>query len=231
MHRKWGKTSNVDQPKHAFERQGYLVRTPEMPWSGRRFYDAPYPEALRQIGEAMQQLRDQSAKRVVVGGHSFGANAALAFAAEHPDIDGILMLAPGHTPESRGMQENGVAASLQKAKDLVAAGQAEDEAYFTDVNQGKRQTIRTTASIYLGYFDPAGRGPMPVSASALRRPIPLRLIGTEDRLFHLLADEKYVFKRVPDHPLSQYVVVHADHMTTPTAGTSEILAWLKTLEE
>jgi esterase/lipase len=47
MHGKWGKTSNVEQLKRAFERQGDPVETPEMPWSGRRLYDAPYAEALR----------------------------------------------------------------------------------------------------------------------------------------------------------------------------------------
>lgn len=229
VHGKWGAPGNLAHLAHACESQEYAVRTPEMPWSGRRLYDAPLSAALREIGDAVEELRKQGAQKVVVGGHSFGANAALAFGAVHPDIDGIMMLAPGHTPE-RANFRTASASSVERAKEMVAGGKGEEELYFDDLNQGRTRRLRTTASIYLSYFDPAGDAVMPRNAAAMTRPVPLLwVIGRMDPLY--AAGQGYVFTRVPPHSKSRYVIVQADHPNTPFVATQEILAWLKVFDE
>src|SRR6202044_747253 len=81
--------------------EGALVATPEMPWSFHRRYAATYAEAMTEIDVAVAGLKAKGARRIVVIGHSLGANAAIGYAARHPDLAGIVALAPGHLPESR----------------------------------------------------------------------------------------------------------------------------------
>ncbi|MDO9633003.1 MAG: hypothetical protein Q7I92_13980, partial [Humidesulfovibrio sp.] len=60
---------------------GFLVVTPEMPWSRGREFAESFDVGLREIDVAVRGLRAKGASLVVVAGHSLGGNAALAYAA------------------------------------------------------------------------------------------------------------------------------------------------------
>ena len=61
----------------ALHDEGALVATPEMPWSFHRRYAATYAQALAEIDAAVGELKAKGARRIVIIGHSLGANAAI----------------------------------------------------------------------------------------------------------------------------------------------------------
>ena len=52
-----------------------------MPWSFHRRYAATYDQAMTEIDAAVAELKAKGARRIVVIGHSLGANAAIGYAA------------------------------------------------------------------------------------------------------------------------------------------------------
>ena len=81
---------------------------------------------------------------------------------------------------------------------------------------------RTTATIYLSFFDPTGPANMLDSTSRLREPL-LWVAGTADRS---QPGPAYAFSHAPANPLNRCVTVSADHLGTPTAAREAVLAWL-----
>lgn len=225
IHGKWGNPQYISffgrklKPACDFE-------AVEMPWSQRREYDADYPAALAEIDRQVQAFRQQGYRRVVLAGHSFGANAALAYMAAIGAVDAVVLMAPGHTPEI--FYAGATRDSVDQARARVAEGKGDDMLSAVDVNQGQRRTLRVRASAYLSYFDPDGLGSMPVSASRFRKAVPvLWVIGSGDRL--IARGPGYVFERLPPHPKSQYLVVTADHAGTPDVAADAVRDWLAAL--
>lgn len=228
MHGKW----SMPPPLHmlvsnSIKQEGWPVIELTMPWAGNRLYDAPYESALKQIADAVQELRAKGVKHVVVGGHSFGANAAIAYASSGGDLDGILAMGPGHAPRksyNKGITKD----SVEQARQMVASGHGDDSLNFDDTNQGKTRRMRARATVFLSYFEPEGLGDMPTSMSRISKPVPLLwLIGTNDPLYP--SGPAFAYDKAPPHPLSRYVVVSADHAGTPSAGREQIIDWLKTI--
>ncbi len=199
----------------------------EMPWSKRRNYDQPYPVALANIKAQVEAFRQEGYKRVILVGHSFGANAALAYMAEVGDADAVISLAAGHSPAV--MYQRGIgSAAVDKARSLVESGKGNETLSMDDLNQGRRQNISMKATVLLSYFDPDGLGNMPGTATRFKKPVPLLwVVGDKDPLYPL--GSGYVFDKAPQHPASRYVVVQADHGSTPDAAVNEVLEWIKSL--
>jgi pimeloyl-ACP methyl ester carboxylesterase len=209
------------------EERGFKVEAPLMPWSGNRQYDVDYPAALAEIDAAVKLLRDKGAKRIAVAGHSMGANAAIAYAGSGKEVDAVMALAPGHVPDLAGFQ-NQIVSSVAKARKMIADGEADSKAWFDDFNQGRASTVRTTARIYLSYFDPDGMAAMPKTAAAIAKPVPfLWVIGSNDRLIN--RGEDYVYNKVPRHESSRYLVVNGGHLDTPGIAARQISDWLASL--
>lgn len=222
LHGKWGNPQYISffgrklRPVCEFE-------SIEMPWSQRRNYDADYAAALAEVDRQVQAFRQQGYKRVVVAGHSFGANAALAYMATIGQADAVVALAPGHVPDLfyAGPTREGV----DQARAKVAEGKGDETLSVVDINQGQRRSLRMRAATYLSYFDPDGLGSMPTSATRFRKPVPLLwVIGSGDRLIE--RGPGYVFDRAPAHPKSQYLVVTADHAGTPDVAADAVRDWL-----
>ncbi|CAN5700925.1 hypothetical protein BH11PSE7_BH11PSE7_19170 [soil metagenome] len=229
MHGKWDKPPlGVSNLARSLESAGYLVVTPTMPWSGLRTYDVDYPAALTEIDAAAGGLKAKGAKRILVAGQSLGANAALAYAAAGREVDGVIVIAPGHTPERTGFR-NGLQSSVTKARQMVTDGKGDEKAWFDDINQGERRQVQSPAKAYLSFFDPEGMGAMPRSAAAIPRAVPLFVaIGSGDAL--AAAGEDYLFNRAPRHEKSRYVVLNGAHMGLSTVAAPEVIAWLKSLD-
>ena len=103
--------------------EGALVATPEMPWSFHRRYAATYDEAMTEIDAAVAGLKAKGARRIVVIGHSLGANAAIGYAARRAnlaDLAGVVALSPGHLPEIGNMRDF-VADAVARAKESPTA--------------------------------------------------------------------------------------------------------------
>ena len=226
LHGKWGNPQLLG----FFGRQlepTCATQAMEMPWSRRRGYDQPYAVALGDIAQQVKAFRAQGYRRVLLAGHSMGANAALAYMAEVGDVDGVIALAPGHSPESsyrRGIGKDAV----DQARELVAAGKGDEMLSMEDLNMGQRRSMRMSAQVLLSYFDPQGLGNMPASAARFKKPVPLLWVaGTQDPLN--TGGPEPVFSHAPAHPASQYLVVQADHMGTPDVAAPQVLAWIKAL--
>ena len=231
MHGKSGtarEKSPIGKLKYALEVAGFIVVAPDMPWSRSRGFDRTYRESMAEIDEAVATLKDKGATRIVVGGHSLGANAALGYGARRSGLAGVLAIAPGHTIDGDGFHRL-VDYDYRRAKEMVAAGKGGEEADFKDINQGKRSTKTMTAKVYLSWFDPEGPAPMPRNAANLKPGTPLMwIIGEKDRLL-MERGKDYAFAEAPAHPKNAYVVVEGGHKWTPREGKGEIIAWLKGL--
>lgn len=225
MHGKWGDTRYIGFMGRRMEPY-CVVRNIELPWSRRRAYDVPYPQALQEIAEQVAELRAAGFARVVLMGHSFGANAALAYMAQYGDADAVVALAPGHAPAvmyARGIGREAV----EQARALVAAGKGDETLSMEDFNQGQSQHLRMRADVLLSYFDPDGLGHMPATAAAFRRPVPLLwVIGTADPFYR--AGEAYAYSRAPPHPASRYLVYTGGHGDYE-ASADQVLQWLQAL--
>ena len=223
-----GKTGNPESMAnaagHALQKAGFLVETPEMPWSKGRYIDKGYEEALNEIDQAVERLRKKGADRIVVAGHSMGAGAALAYAAYHGKIDAVVMLAPGHAPDSPGYRK--FQADVAKARMMIESGNGTQVASFGDTNGGTSYERYMKASIYFSYFNPEGLGAMSRSAALVSADIPvLYVTGSLDPLTANLG-KGYAFDRLPENKRDRYVTVNADHLGTPAAAVGVVIEWL-----
>ena len=228
MHGKWGTTGGLIQPlADTLRARNFLVATPLMPWGRGRDYDAGYPQAIEEISAEIRKLREQGATKIVVAGHSFGANAALAYGASAGGIDGIAAVAPGHVPDLASFRRH-IGPSVEKARGMIAAGKGDERTSFEDLNQGKTATISTTPRVYMSYFDSEGLAAMPRSAASIKAATPLLwVIGTRDALHS--AGPAYAFGRAPAHAKSKYLVVESDHAGTPRDAAADIASWIEGL--
>jgi pimeloyl-ACP methyl ester carboxylesterase len=225
MHGKWGAPPAPLAADFAAER--FHVVSPEMPWSGARNYDVTYEEALKQLQATVAGLRASGYRRVFIGGQSFGANGALAYAAVYGDVDGVLLFAPGHNPDiDRNGQPRGMIADARSA---IAAGRPHETVAFVDYNDGNRsRALQLRADAYVSFFADDGLANMRLSASRVPRPIPvLCVMGNGDYVTR--QGSGYFFDRLPRHPKSQYLVSRAAHREVPRASYPLALDWINGL--
>lgn len=230
LHGKWDTSnSRVSGLANFLEREGFLVKTPEMPWSGRREYDKDNESAMAEIDAAVAALREQGAGKIIVGGHSMGANAALHYAGR-TKVDGLLVLAPGHFAEGKKTQER-VGDSVGRAQEMVKAGKGDETARFEDFNTGnRRKSVKCPAASYLSYFDPDGPMNAHKNAAAVKPDTPVLWVVDTKEEPAPKAMGAAVRDLLTSSSESKYVEVNADHLNTPEAAKSEVLAWLKNLK-
>jgi pimeloyl-ACP methyl ester carboxylesterase len=209
----------------ALAAEGAAVASPEMPWSLGRMYGATYDEAMREIDAAVAGLKGKGATRIVIIGHSLGANAAIGYAARRHGVAAVVALAPGHLPETAEMRTR-TGAALIEARALLAAG---DNSRHTwpDRIQGIPTFATASPAVYLSMFDPDGPAVIPKNAAALRGVPLLWVVGNADPIFARGRD--YAFARAPRNPKSRYIEVSAGHLTAPGAARSQVVEWLKSL--
>src|SRR5579883_71088 len=210
----------------ALEDEGALIAEPEMPWSFNRRYGATYEQAMGEIEAAVAGLKAKGATRIVIIGHSLGANAAIGYAARHPDLAGVVAIAPGHLPDQDNMRSF-VADAVERAKKLIAAGQGNVPQTFPDMAQGIPLLTTATPTVYLSMFDPDGPAVIPKNAAAVG-PVPLLwVVGTLDPIARRGPD--YAFKAGAKNPKSRYIEVFAGHLTTPLAARKQVIEWINSL--
>ncbi len=224
LHGKTGDPSQFASLADTLDETGYAVEAPEMCWSARRIYDEPLDACFVDVDAAIARLASDGFDGIVVGGHSLGGIAALAYAAGHPGLAGVIVLAPDGEPADFNGHA-AVAASVKKADALVKAGKGDVGGTFTDRVLGHDLPVKATPRAFLSFLgdeselNPAGLLPK------LGAPL-LWIAGTRNSSQRNAAA---LFKRAPANPLSRYVTVNADHLGTPDAATVTILDWLDRL--
>src|SRR5215468_7853211 len=209
----------------ALEAEGAVAVSPEMPWSFSRMYGATYDEAMREIDAAVAGLKARGATRIVIIGHSLGANAAIGYAARRREVAAVVALSPGHLPETAEMRARTGEAIVQ-ARALLAAGE-KSRRTWPDRIQGVPTFATASPAVYLSMFDPEGPAVIPKNAAALHGVPLLWVVGSFDPIFARGRD--YAFARAPRNAKSRYIEVSAGHLTTPWAARSQVVEWLKSL--
>ncbi len=226
-----GETADAKSPmgKFAAEVQsfGFLVAAPEMPWSKKRGLDKSFDDAMAEIDKAVAELKAKGATKIAVGGHDIGANAALGYGARHEGIAGVLTIKPNLTPEQDSFRK-GIDGDLKHAKEMLAAGKGDEKADFHDGLNGKKGVVKTTAKIYLSWYDPQGATVLPTNAKALKHGTSFMwLIGDTDGVGAL--GRNYVFTQAPDNPNNAFKVISGFHKVMGAKGATETATWLKGL--
>jgi pimeloyl-ACP methyl ester carboxylesterase len=209
----------------ALEAEGAVAVSPEMPWSFSRIYGATYEEAMREIDAAVAGLKGRGATRIVIIGHSLGANAAIGYAARRHGVAAVVALSPGHLPETTEMRAR-TADAIVQARALSAAGE-KSRRTWPDRVQGVPTLAMASPAVYLSMFDPDGPAVIPKNAAALHGVPLLWVVGDSDPIFARGRD--YAFSRAPRNPKSRYIEVSAGHLTAPRAARTQVVEWLKSL--
>ena len=202
---------------------GYAVATPEMPWSRQRYLSGSLPSAFDQIGREVESFRKQGFSKVLLGGHSIGAGIAVGYAATRGSVDGLVLLAPGHSPQDfTGTTQ----LSLDTARQMVSAGKGTERATFADLNVGVRLNPTLSASDYLTWFDPAGDAEMRNTATRIPATIPVFVaIGASDAAaLQRLGDT--VFSLLPVSPNNRLVRVEGNHEAVHQSASKAAVQWL-----
>jgi pimeloyl-ACP methyl ester carboxylesterase len=220
--------SRIFEPlAEAFQDNDILFSLPEIPWPKGRFLDRDIDGAVAEIDHAVQALRNKGASRVVIAGHSIGANFALYYATKREGLLGVMAIAAGHPVELRGYQRR-MKFDYRRARELVTAGKG-DEAYsFNDINQGRTDTFSVKAKFYLSYYDAEGALVMPRNVGALKSGMPLLwIIGDGDWMYR--RGESYAYSNAPPHPKNKYAVVDGGQIDVLETGVDVIVGWVKGL--
>ncbi len=227
MHGKWGAPPG---PLATYlENEGFYVESPIMPWSRFRNYDITYEKGLEEIHVRVHAIKAKGYKKVILAGHSFGGNGALAYASRYSDIDGLILYAAGHVPELFYQYQRSTR-DVDRAREILKAGKGSEMVSFTDPNSGNRsKTLNTSAEIYLSYFDPESLANMPLSASRIEKALPvLCIVSTEDGISRWGPD--YIFNKLKPHALSVYITTSASHLMAPEENRSATLDFLRKLQ-
>jgi esterase/lipase len=228
LHGKQGTPALFERMAGGLEGAGYLTERPELCWSRERIYDLAYLDCFRDIDGAVAKLKSRGATAIVIAGQSLGGNGALGYGAHHAGLKGVVAFAPAHAPQFISHRPL-IAESIEKARAMVAKGEADTRTAFNDVNSGARgfveYSVNVTPKVYLSFFAPDSPGVMPANAAKLTAP----LLMISGRLDETQRGAYAIFQAAPANPLNRFVSVEANHRGTPAAGREAMVEWLKQL--
>lgn len=231
LHGKTGMPGQMKPLGTALTAAGYLVGAPEMCWSKHRIYDRALPGCFADIDAAIGRLKGEGATKVVLGGASLGAMVALAYAATHSGLVGVIAIVPAADPVDISGYP-GLAAGIAKAKKLIAAGQGDATTQLDDIITGNTTiAVTATPNAYMSFH--AADSPIAtVTRNLAPMVIPkiavpcLWIAASRDPSQQVAAA---VFAKLPHNTLNQLVKVDADHAGAPDASGGAVTAWLTML--
>jgi len=229
IHGKWDSPNGHASGLASYlSREGFLVATPEMPWSGKRQYDKGVDGMLAELDKATEELRAKGARKIVLAGHSQGAAGGLCYASQR-SVNGVVLIAAGGHPQSKTFISQ-YQSSVSEAKTLVAQGKSDAQVSFSDLNTGNRsRSLRTSARILLDYFDPEGPFNTFDNAEKIKPGTAVLVVipGRETEGLKKMADS--VKNKFPGEVKASRIEVDADHMNAPDAAKSAVRDWLLAL--
>ncbi len=228
LHGKGGTpSSKISGLTQALKREGFLTRSPTMPWTGNKgtaYYLESLEQGWQQISDEITDLKNQGAEKIFLAGHSLGASVGLSYAVHRGNIDGFIAIAIGHITGSR-YHNNVTGSSVSKAREMVSNGLGDQKAWFKDYNVGIKPQVNTTAEIYLSYFDP-DRNLNVITNSAQLKGIPILFIAPRNDPITKKGGPRRVFGRISDHPLNRYQLIDGGHGSAPSKGKGKIIQWI-----
>jgi len=226
MHGKGGETKQMSSMGHQLKAAGVLVEMPLMPWSEFRIYDKGYEESMEEIDIYVERLKMAGAKRIVIAGHSLGANAALGYAARREDLAGVILLAYGHAPGIPGFGKR-LASSVDRAQAMIKAGKGESTSTFTDANQTQSSSVSGTANDILSWFDPNGPATISYNAPKVKQDTPVLCIYGSGERWPKCSNINW---KLPINTKNRIVKVSANHNNTPSRSIEQVGIWLGELD-
>src|SRR2546428_13996912 len=130
---------------------------------------------MREIDGVVVGLKGKGARRIVIVGHSLGANAAIGYAARRPGVAAVVALSPGHLPETAEMRAR-TGAAIIDARALLASGD-KSRHFWPDGIQGIPTFATASPAVDLSMFDPDGPAVDPKKAAAFNRLSVLLVMG------------------------------------------------------
>ena len=226
MHGKGGRPESlVDVLAKALEQEGFLVASIEMPWSGARNYDVDLNAGVGEVTRALDGLRQRGARQVFVAGHSQGGIFALLYGGLHR-VDGIAAIAPGGQVDVPVYLKT-LGRHVAEARRMVADGQGRVVADFADY-EGSRGTsgVRTSAAIYLSWFDPDGVLTSRVFGRVLAG-VPVLYVSPTRDYPGLVKMRQPNFGALPPNPLTRLHEPDSDHRNAPGAAAPGVIKWIR----
>lgn len=226
MHGKGGDTRWVEPLASSLRSAGVKVVTPNMPWHRNRIYDKTFEEAMGEINNHVTRMKASGAESVFVAGHSLGAIAAAGYAARHNDIQGIILLAPGHFTGWPGFHRFFID-DLEKADAMIKAGKGDSKSSFRDANVGSRDSRYITANIFYSWFSDVGPAEFVENMRNNKGGIPvLYVAGSQDRIPQT-QNRVYAFDKAPPNPKNHFAIVDSDHLDVPRKADEVVIEWLR----
>jgi len=227
-----GKWSHPNTPllrilEKTLKEKNYIIEKPNMPWSRTRQYDQTYEDALQDLSKKIEQYKKNGIKKIILIGHSVGANAAIAYQTYIGDADAIVAITPGHVPYLMCKRDKRHEYTVKKAEDNIKRNKNKKPIEFIDLNCGNRKKFIVSADIFYSYFNPTGLGHMPETVKKFKKSIPLLYIEGSTDFIH--TGPEHVFLKAPQHALNTYVLTSGNHMTTPEVSSKIIVEWLNFL--
>src|SRR5581483_1347832 len=223
LHGKWGNPASMTPLVSALQDAGIDVAAPEMPWSGRRLYDAPVEKADEQVDAEIAGLRARGAKKVFVIGQSLGAAYVVHFATRATPT-GIVAIAPAHRTEIGAMRQT-AADALREAHALIAAGKPDEIIGFTDLNQGKRSYLRVRPGPFVSYFDPDGAFNMKRNVESLKPDVPVLWLVPTGEPQPGRNGVVALYQLLPKNAGTRFGEPDAGHFEAPAAAARTVVEW------
>lgn len=226
LHGKRRNPSDLAPLAEALRARGFVVETPEAPWSARRLYDRTPEEATQEFSVVVARLQSHALKRIVIGGHSSGAAGALRYAAAHR-VAALVLIAPAPVLETSRFQGY-VAAQLRRARELVDTGEGGRPEVFDDFNSlGEAARVTMTAKRFMEYNSPDGPAAMSRAVPAIGSIPVLWVAPTDDPSNE--AFQKFVASRLPASARLTKVDIPGGHMGAPLEAVKPTVDWLTRL--
>lgn len=121
----------------------------------RRFSDESHQASIHDVEAGIQFLKSKKASKVFIAGASIGANLALWYAAEHPEVGGIILLSPGLN--YRGVKAEAYIERI-KVSQVVYFAASRDDSYSAETIQGLSEKTPGNVKKELKMFERAGHG-------------------------------------------------------------------------
>ncbi|TFZ08114.1 alpha/beta fold hydrolase [Ramlibacter humi] len=204
--------------------QGWQVVTPDMPYGGPRAFSQPVAEAERIALDAVEQLRKNGAKRIVLAGFSLGGFFA-AHLASRTRADALVAIAPNGGADMKKLDDQ-----LRQAHALIAQGAGNQPAKLQDgavVGNDRYDLAAATPSAYVTWFDPQGAMNWKAVWSQVPAGLPVLLVVPRRDLENLRRVKDELWAGLPPDPQHRLYEPRTDHLGAPMASADEMVRWLR----
>jgi len=205
--------------------KGCLVANLDMPWSGRRKYDASVNDAVAEVKAALDTMQKQGAQRLFVVGHSQGGLFTFYFGGRHK-VDGLVAIAPGGNVANQVLRDK-FFEPVDRARSMIAAGKGDIKTVFYDWENAKGSfDVVSTPLAYLSWFDPDGAMNQPKAVKSIIPGVPILYIVPEMDYPGLIKVQGQTWAQMPKNPGNKLYEPNATHTSAPTESKEEILRWM-----